>query len=144
MPPFKETPIWESMYLSFANQLFNTNRSFAKDSSDLCRFGEGLRTSSTRTPIRGDVDVTEKCFVVEGGGDPCTRMNVGKHQSWADVQLMKLLFVARDDPCCISCLMLFGFVEFCSSIISIFLNDFTHLCVFFCAEFSPWFLDLFW
>ena len=46
----------------------HTNRSFAKDSSDLCRFGEGLRTSATRTPIRGDVDGTEKCLVVEGGG----------------------------------------------------------------------------
>ena len=59
--------IWEPLFV-FCQPIVHTNRNFAKDSSDLCRFGEGLRTSATRTPIRGDVDGTEKCLVVEGGG----------------------------------------------------------------------------
>ena len=55
--------IWESM---FANQLFTQIESLAKDSSDLCRFGEGLRTSATRTPIRGDV--TSRSVLLWRGG----------------------------------------------------------------------------
>ena len=51
--------------------MFNTNRSFAKDRSDLRRFGEGLRTCATRTSIRGDATEPRSVFfVVEGGG--CT------------------------------------------------------------------------